>query len=400
MESENSVGSSGDLPVLSVSRYVSASLELGERNRSDGCPGAVRMHEADDGLIGRIRIPGGHVIPADWLALAELSDTFGDGDIHLTSRANLQIRGISDQQGFVDKMAEGGYLPSPAHDLIRNIIASPLAPEMQPMIAQLDAALIESPIAAGLAGRTLFGIDAGGGEIIAENPDFGLLYRDGKFDLFLAATPTGLVVDRAHAVSAVVRAAELWQANRGSAWRVKEKPSLIPEITDVLVAEAMANQTDVACAPQPRRRAPIGWIDLEGRVFLGAGLKFGVLSSQLARFLAAINVPITVTPWNSVVINDLSEAVAEEVLKVLAPLGLIFDEGSPWLRVTACTGLPGCGKSHADVRSDVALALNQGLIDEPGHVHVVGCSRRCGHPNFPHTEYQATAESDYDIHVR
>jgi precorrin-3B synthase len=62
---------------------------------------------------------------------------------------------------------------------------------------------------------------------------------------------------------------------------------------------------------------------------------------------------------------------------VLAPLGLVFDENSPWLTVSACVGSPGCAHSAADVRSDAAMALET----DPGvHRHFVGCERACGSP--------------------
>lgn len=55
------------------------------------------------------------------------------------------------------------------------------------------------------------------------------------------------------------------------------------------------------------------------------------MDAQLARFLAAIETDIRITPWRSVVIHGLSDAVADQVVKVLAPMGLIFDANSPWL---------------------------------------------------------------------
>jgi precorrin-3B synthase len=72
---------------------------------------------------------------------------------------------------------------------------------------------------------------------------------------------------------------------------------------------------------------------------------------------------------------------------VLAPMGLVFDENSPWLTVSACTGSPGCEHSAADVRSDAAAAVAEcrrpsGSGDEhsAGHRHFVGCERACGSP--------------------
>jgi precorrin-3B synthase len=57
---------------------------------------------------------------------------------------------------------------------------------------------------------------------------------------------------------------------------------------------------------------------------------------------------------------------------------LVFDAGSPWLSVSACTGSPGCEHAVADVRADAARAAT----DETGgeHRHFVGCERACGSP--------------------
>ena len=93
---------------------------------------------------------------------------------------------------------------------------------------------------------------------------------------------------------------------------------------------------------------------------LGAAAPLGVLQSRVAEHLAAINAPMVITPWRSVLVFDLDEGVADVALRVLAPLGLVFDEHSPWLSVSACTGSPGCEHSAADVRADAAAA-----VDEP-----------------------------------
>jgi precorrin-3B synthase len=102
-----------------------------------------------------------------------------------------------------------------------------------------------------------------------------------------------------------------------------------------------------------------------------------VLQATVAEYLAAIGAPLVITPWRSVLVCDLDEGVADVALRVLAPTGLVFDENSPWLTVSACTGSPGCEHSVADVRADATAAL-----DDPaeGHRHFVGCERACGSP--------------------
>ncbi len=125
----------------------------------------------------------------------------------------------------------------------------------------------------------------------------------------------------------------------------------------------------------------MGWIHQEdGRVTLGAAVPLGALSARVAEYLAAIEAPLVITPWRSVLVCDLSEEVADVTLRVLAPLGLVFDENSPWLKVSACTGSPGCAHSAADVRTDAAQSLGPDSADSAVHRHFVGCERACGSP--------------------
>ncbi len=122
----------------------------------------------------------------------------------------------------------------------------------------------------------------------------------------------------------------------------------------------------------------MGWISQDdGRIALGAAVPLGVLQARVAEYLAAIDAPMVITPWRSVLVCDLDEGVADAALRVLAPMGLVFDENSPWLDVSACTGSPGCEHSAADVRADATRA-----VTDPStvHRHFVGCERACGSP--------------------
>ncbi len=113
-------------------------------------------------------------------------------------------------------------------------------------------------------------------------------------------------------------------------------------------------------------RPPVGWITQDdGRVALGAAVPLGVLSARQAQFLAAIEAPVVITPWRSLLVCDLAEGVADTSLRVLAPLGLVFDETSRWLEVSACVGSPGCERSRADVRAEATRAAAPGRRRAP-----------------------------------
>jgi precorrin-3B synthase len=191
--------------------------------------------------------------------------------------------------------------------------------------------------------------------------------------LLLAGRDTGVRLGANEAVAAMITVASRFAESRGNAWRIRELAD-----QDALVA-GFARAAD-AGRRYPAGRPPVGWIDQDqsGDVTLGAAVPLGVLSARQAQFVAAVGAPVVITPWRSLLVCDLNEGVADTALRVLAPLGLVFDDSSPWLAVSACVGSPGCEHSRADVRAQAAEAASAGA---PGEVvHYVGCERACGSP--------------------
>lgn len=364
------------LPQHAPADKVACDLGLGDRSRSDGCPGALTFHHAEDGSIGRVRFPGGSLSAAQFAQFAGLARDFGDGDIHLTTRGNLQIRGISDEAGFTEQVLAAGFVPSIPHDKIRNIIASPLS-GLESLVAELDAALLAADELAGLSGRTLFGIDKGDGAIVAQQPDFGVFLGQNPQLILGGQLTTEVLEDPA---TQIAELALRWQRVRGDKWRVVENP------------EFCSYDTVDFEAKEPTH---IGWFDREdGTVSLGAGLPFGIIPAKVAEILSAVGKPVQVTAWHSVLVHDLDEGEAEAVAKVLAPMGLIFDAHSPKLLVTACTGMPGCAKSRDDVRRDALQLMATGATER---THFSGCERRCGHPRVAYTDYLALGDGSYEV---
>jgi hypothetical protein len=110
------------------------------RAGADRCPGALRLAEAADGYLARVRLPGGFVTGEQLRVLAGLATELGDGRIELTSRGNVQLRALAMDaaEPLTAALARAGLLPSLAHDRVRNVLASPLAgldgPRAQPVI--------------------------------------------------------------------------------------------------------------------------------------------------------------------------------------------------------------------------------------------------------------------------
>ncbi|MDO5669686.1 MAG: hypothetical protein Q4G50_06755 [Corynebacterium sp.] len=142
-------------------------------------------------------------------------------------------------------------------------------------------------------------------------------------------------------------------------------------------------------APEP---GEIGWLgQTDGHVHLGAGLRLGMMSTQIARMLDVIEAPVRVCRGGILQIEGLEEGVAEQVVRVLAPLGLIFDAGSSLLQVSACGN---CGLSRSDVHLDALQAAAEGV---DGPTHFAGCGHRCGAPSGDHVEYLALGEGEYEV---
>ena len=101
-----------------------------QRSRRDRCPGVFRPWPADDGGLVRLRLIGGRLSGESLAALGEVARTYGDGDVHLTKRANLQLRAMPATDGdlpdeVVEAIAATGLLPSRTHELVRNVMVSP-----------------------------------------------------------------------------------------------------------------------------------------------------------------------------------------------------------------------------------------------------------------------------------
>ncbi|BBX69818.1 precorrin-3B synthase [Mycolicibacterium psychrotolerans] len=347
---------------------------------TDACPGAVQTHRAADGDLARVRLPGGMLTAAAMDAIATAALDVAAPGLELTSRGNVQIRGVRDAAALADRLTDAGLLPSTTHEKIRNIVAPPLSGrrgglcDVRETVLALDAALQRDSDLAALPGRFLFGIDDGSGDISGLGADAGVhALDDDTAALLLAGTDTGVRLPVADAVEALLSIARRFVEIRGKAWRVRELAD-----PAALLAPLGATTPPGRTWPVPTR-PPVGWLEQDDRrIALGAAVPLGVLDAGVARYLAAVEAPLVITPWRSVLICDLDEGVADAALRVLAPLGLIFDEASPWLSVSACTGRPGCAHALADVRADAAAARHDATA--AGHRHYVGCDRACGSP--------------------
>lgn len=385
----------------------------------DACPGALRAHPAADGGLVRLRLPGGAVRSPAIRALADLCERHGDGAVHLTARANLQLRGVAvdgaeTDPALVQGVRAAGLLPSLSHELVRNVVASAWSGlrgglvDVRPLVGALDSALCADAGLALLPGRFLMALDDGTGDVAGIGADLCWWALDaGSGALLIGGIDCGLRVPVGAAPEALLMAARAFQRIRttragGSAWRVGELDGQGTAVRAELRSASPASwrrKRTLCRAPEAVAGLPrLGVLaQRDGRSLVAALVPLGRLPAPALRLLAdAADVgsgpgsgQVLLTPWREVVVPDVPRCEADAVLGLVRSAGLEPDTGSGWRGVSACAGRPGCARALDDVR---ARARAEVSYRSPGlpPVHYSGCERRCGRPQAPHREVVAT----------
>ncbi len=377
----------------------------------DACPGALRLHAADDGFLARVRIPGGVLTVAQARALGELSGALGDGMLHLTSRGNLQLRGLRDGCGgeLAGALGEAGLLPSPAHERVRNVVASPMSGlddlgfvDVRDWLRELDAQVCASSVTPELSGRFLFALDDGRGDVAALGPDVLVRGLPGGEGL-LSVGGAEFRVRYEDAARAAVIAAEVFveaarEVSGRRVWRVAELAIPVAELTERLTRRleiSPARGAGLGSSAAPPRGATGHDGTAPDDAPSGFALPFGTATPAQWTDLTdrAAQLPaqeIRLTPWRRIVIPGIPG--------ITGITGKAEGQASPWTRVGACIGRPGCAKSHTDVRADATARLAEAHPTLP--TYWSGCERRCGHPAGTYVDITARPDGGYDINTR
>jgi precorrin-3B synthase len=355
--------------------------------RADRCPGVLRAHLAHDGAVARIRVPGGQTTSSALDRLSRIAQQFGSGDLQLTSRASLQLRGLPDPvpADFIGAVREAGFLPSESHERVRNIVASPLTgisgglADVRPLVASLDAALCAQPKLASLPGRFLFAVDDGRGDI-SGTQQFDLAFRSVDHDhgwVLLGDARLGMLVPAADAVAALLDLAhQFLAATRGSrdVWHVRDLTGWAASLPGVHAVDLPAATTDV----------PLGAIAGAASVHVPLAMLTPAQAAAVEAYAAG---PVVITPSRGLVLPDTAGRLTQ-----LVAAGLVEDPASPWPAISACVGAPYCANSSISTRSyATALAIGGSRLPR---THISGCERRCGAPAGDHRDLVAPGETE------
>ncbi len=322
------------------------------------CPGAHRPMMSGDGLVVRVRPRHARLTAAQLHGLCNLAQRFGSGVIDLTSRANLQIRGVAqaDHPALLDGLAALDLLDAdPALEDRRNILVAPLWRAGDLTARLTDAVLGALADLPALPGKVGLAIDTGAAPVLGDDPaDFR--FERSAHGLILRADgcAQGRPVTEAGAVPALLDMAAWFDRHRSPARR------RMAHVT-ADTAPPAGWTTTAPRAPGPRLQPGVG----PAGAVLGA--PFGQLDAAALRALVTASgaCALRVTPWRLIVL----EAVAH----LPAPHGFLTAPDDPLLRVDACPGAPLCPQASVATRP-LARALAPHV---DGSLHVSGCAKGC-----------------------
>jgi precorrin-3B synthase len=373
------------------------------------CPGALRPMPSGDGLVVRLRLTCNEAPLALAGEIADWAETLGNGQIDLSARGNLQLRGVTDATlpALTRALAEAGLTDaSPEAEAVRNVLVAPLA-GYDP-----DAPFDVRPYAQALE-REL----AGNSKLWALPGKFGFAFDAGAFPLGPAAADVSFVATSADGFVAVLGEAALGPFPKADVVAIagqlaemflalRRMPAPPRRMRDALAAFGLAPFTAATgyeaarFDPRPRRDA-LGVQPLGEGAFVGLALPFGRIAAAELRALAGLAAEagatgLRLTPWRAILVPGLTPPAAQALAEAASRLDLILDPADPRLAVAACPGAPACSSGLGSTR-DVALRLAPLLAGAEGVVlHVSGCAKGCAHPAPARFAVVATA-AGYDL---
>ena len=370
------------------------------------CPGILHAIPAKDGMLIRIRVPGGLIDARQLSTVAALSAAFADEQVEITSRGNLQLRAIKERSlpEIVDALISVELLPSRQHDRVRNIFTSPLAgldPEefidTRSLVRELDKRLIADDVFVDLHPKFSFGIYGGSRLFSHEQDDLALQAIHGSaliepplFQLFLGGTDTCHAVSLDHAVDCLLEAARLCilsAKHNGLPVRGKRLVAT-PGVMESMLESVLAFLTpsfdpgirNVVTLP------PIG-VHVSAQTCqrnIIPAIPLGRLTSKQAQRISESAVEsegdLRLAPWRGVVLGAVPLSCIATVAAQLDSVGLYLDGRAGFHGIAACAGVTGCDASLADVRSDAAMLAQRlaGRTLLPGWtVNLSGCEKQC-----------------------
>jgi ferredoxin-nitrite reductase len=376
----------------------------------------------------RLRIPNGVLLHWQFAGLADLAENMGGGYLHVTTRANIQIREIEPKNAvnIVEAIQDLGlWSKGSGADNIRNVTGTPTAGvdpqeliDTRPYARAMHHHILNDRSLYGLPRKFNIAFD-GAGLIgaLEDTNDIGFQaveIRDGHgieagiyFRLTLGgvtghkdfARDAGVVVRPDEAVEVADRILRVFiesgdRANRAKArlkyvldaWGFEKFLAAVEE----KLGRRFTRASGEAIAPRPRqnRQAHVGVRGQKqaGLNWIGVSLPLGRLTPAQTRGLADAarlygDGGLRLTVWQNVLVTGVKDDNVEPAVAAIEALGLSTKASPIRAGLVACTGSFGCRFAAADTKHDAAeiaaYCESAAPVDTPLNIHLTGCHHSC-----------------------
>lgn len=367
-----------------------------ETMRRGWCPGTLRPMLTGDGLLVRLHPPRNALTPDQLAYVAELARRHGNGQVEISGRGNLQLRGIREaaHPALVDDLLAAGLVDEAEGDgPNRLVLTLPLAGRAADEL--LDASALAEAV--DRAGRSVSGLPAkfsivvdGGGAPALDGFAADLRLRAISTDAIAFGLPGEhwcgpVAVDEAPTLAARLLDGFVAASRQGSG-QIRRMRDLAPDALSALTASSgLRPMPAPATRPKP---SPVGLVaERDDRVAVLAGLPFGRTDAEGLRRLSQLardagTDEIRASPWRGFAFCGLPADAASSLTEALRSGGLIVEAEDPRLAVSACTGAPACTRGEAPALADAPVLSDAiaPLLADGLSLHVSGCTKSCAHP--------------------
>ncbi|MCR4523070.1 MULTISPECIES: NirA family protein [Bosea] len=395
--------------------------------------GLFYVAPAQNSYMCRLRIPNGILKAWQFAGVADLAEALGGGYSHVTTRANLQVREISAENGaaFLEGLADLGLTAKGSGaDNIRNVTGSATAGidplellDTRPHARAWHHHILNDRSLYGLPRKFNVAFDGAGSIATLEDTNDigfqaidvmegalfegqpvapGIWYRlalggiTGHKDL---ARDTGVIVAHSDAIAVADAIVRVFVANGNRTDRNKSRLKYVLDAwgfdkfltaVEEKLGRRLIRLDGAFVKPRPvyDRLAHIG-IHAQvqaGLNWIGVALPVGKLTVQQMRVIASIanqcgDGDIRLTVWQNLLISGVPDAKVDDVLANLQAVGLSAETSVLRAGLIACTGATGCKFAGAHTKED-ALAIAaycepRITLDTAVNIHLTGCHNSC-----------------------
>ena len=390
--------------------------------------GLFYVAPAQNSYMCRLRIPNGALTHWQFAGLADLAENYGGGYLHVTTRANIQIREVEPKNAvaMIEGVQDLGlWTKGSGADNIRNVTGTPTAGvdpqeliDTRPFARAMHHHILNDRSLYGLPRKFNIAFD-GAGRIgaLEDTNDIGfqaIEVMDGHglapgvwFRLALGgitghkdfARDTGVVVAPNEAIDVADKILRVFIEHGDRTNRSKARLKYVLdawgfdkflEAIEAKLGRKLTRSPQGAIAERPRqdRLAHIGVHPQRqpGLNWIGVALKLGRLTPDQVRGLAKIareygDGSVRLTVWQNLLLTGVPDDLIAQAIAGIEALGLSTKASPIRAGLVACTGSFGCRFAAADTKrhADEIAAYCEGAVplDTPINIHLTGCHHSC-----------------------